>query len=1172
MIARGFFLFFLFDCLYAMGQCPSVSFSLPASACLNGNVNIKNTSSAGVIDWDYCSGDLNNTPTAQSFYALPNAKGQPGIELIKDGTMWYGFATGTYSNTLYQMEFGNGINSAPTLVQNLGSLGIITQPGAIRIIKNNGNWFGFILSTTNGDLYKLSFGNSLANAPTAAVLTSTAGYTYSGLALGHDATNGWVCVVTTSANKFEILRLGNNLSAPTPSDTLTTAVAPNANNLGDVDLVQMCDQWFAIADNIGNGVTYKLSFGTKLFQQPVITQLTDLGAGSGRLRAMKEGENYFLGVLSNGLFFKIGMGNDLNNITPVITNEGNFGLIQGSYAMAVAKENSVWNISVVDFSTGQVNAIQYPNVCSVNVVSPNLTTPVITYSQSGTYHVALTITNASGFSSTLTKSISVSSSTAPDIDFTSQNVCAGSNVNFTSQNTSGNISSYAWDFGDGGVSSSNNPSYAFASASTYTTTLTVTASNSCQNTVQKIVQIFNPPQASFSLPAAAPVCTNQNYLFANTSTFDAGSNPVWQWSVNGTNISNNQNLNFTIPAAAAQSIMLTASIPGCTTQATQSIPSVQQGPSVNFNSPANGCMGSSVSFTNTTSGTTTGYSWAFGDGNTSTQPSPSNTFSTNGQYAVVLTTSNAAGCQNSFSKNFSVYTNPQPDFVIEAPPFSCANYPAQFDNNTPALIDSNVATWAWGFGDSANGTSNQKNPAYTYLTATNFNVSLLATTNFGCSKSIQKSIAILPSPKAIFTNLPACVNQNTQFTDASAGSISTYQWLIQSSVLSNQNPIYKFISSGSFPVTLAVTGSNGCKNQTTKSIVVPILPVMDFTVTAPCTAHPTTFQESNPGGVDPSVAWNWNFGPASDTGSPVRYLFPDVGGYSVTMSATRKSGCVYSVSKNIMISASPVSSFTPSVQAGAAPLDVVFINNSVANFYQWQFGDANHSTSNASSPVFIYTTLGDYKVLLTASNLLGCSDTVSTIINVVVPHIDLAMKNFSLTNDPTSNSSKATVTIFNLGNIPLTNPEVEIDLAGNALLKEKILAVVQPGKSVVQTLSLQIVPESLSYICAVVTTANDAEVDNNKQCLSLTHDDVVMPPYPNPAAGSLNFDWISIENENVRVIVYKSNGEVAFEQSLSVAAGLGQLTLNTSTFAGGLYLIQFTGSKTQKVFRFVVSY
>jgi hypothetical protein len=188
-----------------------------------------------------------------------------------------------------------------------------------------------------------------------------------------------------------------------------------------------------------------------------------------------------------------------------------------------------------------------------------------------------------------------------------------------------------------------------------------------------------------------------------------------------------------------------------------------------------------------------------------------------------------------------------------------------------------------------------------------------------------------------------------------------------------------------------------------------------------------------------------------------------------------------------------------------------------------------------------------------------------------VPHVDLAMIAFSLLEDPSSNSSRPVVTLQNLGNIPLINPLVEIDLGGNVRLKEKINSTVLPGKSIQQLLSLEIVPLALAYICAEATTSGDVDIYNDKQCLSLTSNDVVLSPYPNPASDQINFDWISAEIENVVVTIYKSTGQVAFEQTFQMlSAGINQLAINTAALSSGVYVVQFSGATTKKTFSVTV--
>jgi hypothetical protein len=154
----------------------------------------------------------------------------------------------------------------------------------------------------------------------------------------------------------------------------------------------------------------------------------------------------------------------------------------------------------------------------------------------------------------------------------------------------------------------------------------------------------------------------------------------------------------------------------------------------------------------------------------------------------------------------------------------------------------------------------------------------------------------------------------------------------------------------------------------------------------------------------------------------------------------------------------------------------------------------------------------------------------------------------------------------------LVDPGILIDFAGGGSVKEKVSGLIRPGKSITQTLGAQIVLNAIQYICAEIDVADDANTLNNKQCVSLTNDDVVMSPYPNPSgSGQVTIEWVGASEENARVTIFKSNGEIAFKQNLdALQSGLGQLTINTSSFTSGLYLIQFAGNKITKTFRIVI--
>lgn len=63
----------------------------------------------------------------------------------------------------------------------------------------------------------------------------------------------------------------------------------------------------------------------------------------------------------------------------------------------------------------------------------------------------------------------------------------------------------------------------------------------------------------------------------------------------------------------------------------------------NFTAPDTACAGSTITFNNL-SGGASGQSWTFGDGNTSTEQSPTHTYAGPGTYVVTLTSTNPASC------------------------------------------------------------------------------------------------------------------------------------------------------------------------------------------------------------------------------------------------------------------------------------------------------------------------------------------------------------------------------------------------------------------------------------------------------------------------------------------------------------------------------------------------
>ncbi len=79
------------------------------------------------------------------------------------------------------------------------------------------------------------------------------------------------------------------------------------------------------------------------------------------------------------------------------------------------------------------------------------------------------------------------------LTFEADDVCLGDNNTFIINNTQG-IQSQHWNFGDGTISTEQNPTHIYTAPDTYTVSLTATYTNNTTQTVTKEIEIFEKPE------------------------------------------------------------------------------------------------------------------------------------------------------------------------------------------------------------------------------------------------------------------------------------------------------------------------------------------------------------------------------------------------------------------------------------------------------------------------------------------------------------------------------------------------------------------------------------------------------------------------------------------------------------------------------------------------------
>lgn len=485
--------------------------------------------------------------------------------------------------------------------------------------------------------------------------------------------------------------------------------------------------------------------------------------------------------------------------------------------------------------------------------------PTYTYTQSGTYTVCLVTSNACG-QDTFCQNVTIICPTPNSaFSFTNNN----QSFNFTDLST-GNPTTWFWDFGDGNTSTVQNPVHVYSSLGTFNVCLTTT--NSCgTNTFCTPVVVTCPtPNPNFSFVA--------NQLQVDFTDLTGGGANAWQWDFgDGSGFSIQQNPSYTYSSPGIYTVCLTA-VNSCGPDSVCINVNVTcPAPQANFNFLT---IGNNVDFTDQSSNNPVNWFWDFGDGNTSTAQDPSHTYSAVGTYNVCLITGSQCGADTTCQSVIINCVPPSAGFSSATSNDSVVNFTNTASNNTTA--------WLWDFGDG--GTSTDPNPTHIYQAPGVYTICQTVTNSCGTDSTCSTITITCANPSSGFT--AQLTNSQADFTDNSILATS-YSWDFGDGATStDQNPTHVYSSSGVFQVCLTVTNFCG-SNTSCQNLVVT------------CNSPSPNFSASNGNGVvnftdlsgNLPSSWFWDFGDGgTDTVQNPTHGFLFTGQFYVCLVATNACG------------------------------------------------------------------------------------------------------------------------------------------------------------------------------------------------------------------------------------------------------------------------------------------
>lgn len=561
-------------------------------------------------------------------------------------------------------------------------------------------------------------------------------------------------------------------------------------------------------------------------------------------------------------------------------------------------------------------------------------------------------------------------------------LCLGESINLNANGAT----NYIWS-PSAGLSSSTGANV-IATPTTSTTYTVIDSDDPCLSPQSISISVNPVPSVSFTV---TDVCLDNPSTFNNSSSISAPDNIFdYTWDLGDGNLSFLETPSHTYANEGTYSVNLfIESNNGCVSSLSQNVV-VHPNPLADFNINTD-CINVAAQFTdnsNITTGSITNWEWNFGDNSPiSNNQSPSHLYANDGTYQPILIVTSNSGCKDTVQK--STIRHPIPVLNFTADP-QCLYDAISFVNNTTINAPGSISNWIWNFGDGS-PFSTAQNPQHQYNSHGVYNVTLIASSNFGCVGDISFPVEVYPIPIADFTANTICENTPPMnFLDLSSvisGSITNWQWNFDNGNLSTlQNPNNLYNQAGTYNVGLTVTSNNNCIDTITKPVIVNPKPTANFTVnnTEGCSPICIDFTDNSVSNATNLTEWQWNLGNgevSSITNPSACYNNPsntDNLNYTIRLIVKNDFNCYDTIIESNLITSwfNPIADFTPEPdEVNMYEAEINTMNNSIgADNYTWDFNNGTNATD--FEPSTNYTDTGTYNIQLAVSSINNCVDTI----------------------------------------------------------------------------------------------------------------------------------------------------------------------------------------------------
>jgi PKD repeat protein len=571
---------------------------------------------------------------------------------------------------------------------------------------------------------------------------------------------------------------------------------------------------------------------------------------------------------------------------------------------------------------------------------------------------------------------------APEVSFTvAPAICLGEELLLT--NTSIDIAGGIYDLGNGMSTNQVNTSVVYDSAANYTITFTGFSSlNNCPATASQDITVNALPAIAIAATDTAgcgPFITTLSNTAANAGTL------TYDWDFgDGTNNSSEVAPNHTFDNTGDYFPTLAITdIVGCRSDTAFSKITVYPDPVPGFTIDNNRfCVGyDSLELTDISTGATA-LEWEIG-GETYAGMPPVTAFDEANDFTVNLLAVNEFDCRASTSEVFTTLASPEAILAVD-PVEVCLKERFNLSSNS-----TDATGVVWSLGDGTGQTD--LNVSHVYAEAGDYDVVLVAENGNGCpADTAEVSITVHPLPVAdysVIEDLLCGTPADISFTNGSSGAIS-YDWEFgDGQSASSLNPTHTYTIFGTYQPLLIAETAFGCRDTTSREVVVSGAPVADFI--RPPALGCAPYQLSLSAEPTEAIRYEWyvNDAFAPSVGEQFDTVLTDLGIYNLRLIAIFDDVCrdTIDVAEVLRLEARPTADFTFTVDALPNRLgDVRFTSLSVGGTeLYWDLGDGDFET--AADFLHEYRINGDIEVTHAVTQQyaqgLVCSDSITMIIS-----------------------------------------------------------------------------------------------------------------------------------------------------------------------------------------------